>query len=332
MINVKKLNTFYKVGNIPLEEGKTFKRNYKKLYNRTNNIAKDHYLLTNAFNVTKLITRNNHNNENDFSEDEYIDANKEKYKFNIYNYKSILGDIKNSRLNTKENDLLKALLIKIDSKIFEELLREKEELINFQKRSLKGTSTKNVLTYSNMVWKTFSKTNSVKTLNNLYKKSSSKKKDLLDYNNISKINKNNKSLSNDSNSNYVKDNNYYRNYSLSKNSRTLNTKLQGIFNVINAEEEIAKKNKNILNSIYNNRNYYKSLKLDAINHKSKSINAEHFHRNHNLLKDLNKIRYREDIDKILYRSNKNIFKEIKNKLHIIYKKGKKIQKEYLEKE
>ena len=191
MIYVKKLNKFYKVGNIPLEEGKTFKRNYKKLYNRTNNITKDHYLLTNAFNVTKLIRRNNHNNnnENDFSEDEYIDPNKEKYKFNIYNYKSILGDIKNSRLNTKENDLLKALLIKIDSKNFEELLREKEELINFQKRSLKGTSTKNVLTYSNMVWKTFSKTNSVKTLNNLYKKSSSKNKDLLNYNNISKINK-----------------------------------------------------------------------------------------------------------------------------------------------
>jgi hypothetical protein len=331
----KRLNTFYKVGSIKLEEGKTFKRNYNKLYNRSNNIARDHYLLTNTFNVTKLIKRNNNNNndnDNDFSEDDFIEENKEKYKLNIYNYKELLGNIKNSKLNTKENELLRALLIKIDEKNFEELSREKEELISFRNRSLKGVSTKNVLTYSNTAWKTFNKTNSVKTLNNLRKKTTIRKNESLSYNNLSKINKNNNSLSIDINSNYAKDNNYFKYFWLPKNSKTLNKKLQGIFNVINAEEKLAEKNTNLLNTINRNKNSYKSKRLAAINLKSHSVKADLLQRRYNFINNLDKIRYREDIDKILFKSNKHIFNAIRNKLHGIYKKGQRIPKEYFEKE
>ena len=66
MIYNKKFNNFFKIGDIKLEEGKSFNKKYNKQYNKRKNIAKDHFLLTNAFNITKLIKRNNnaeYNNE-----------------------------------------------------------------------------------------------------------------------------------------------------------------------------------------------------------------------------------------------------------------------------
>ena len=76
MISNKKFNTFYKIGNIKLEEGKIFKKNYNKLYDKEKNIAKDHYLLSNAFNITRLIKRNNNIYSNEIPEENYLDNNK----------------------------------------------------------------------------------------------------------------------------------------------------------------------------------------------------------------------------------------------------------------
>ena len=61
-----------------LEEGKIFNKKYNNLYNNSKNIAKDHYLLTNAFNITKLIKRNNtnFNNNIEIPEELYLDDNK----------------------------------------------------------------------------------------------------------------------------------------------------------------------------------------------------------------------------------------------------------------
>ena len=105
MTYYKKFNNFYKFGNINLEEGKIFKKNYNNLYNNSKIIAKDHYLLTNAFNITKLIKRNNtnFNNNIEIPEELYFDDNKKQDRMNIYNYKNIFGDITNSKLNTNEN-------------------------------------------------------------------------------------------------------------------------------------------------------------------------------------------------------------------------------------
>ena len=250
---------------------------------------------------------------------------------NIYNYKNIFGDITNSKLNTNENEILKALLIKIDTKNIEELLRDKEKLISFQRRTMKGLSYKiKPLTYTNIVWKTFNKTNSVKTLNNINNKSNfknNKSKESLNFNNTSRLYKNN-SLSLETNTNYSKDR-YVKNFSFPKkyHSNTLNKKLQGIFHVISAEEIIAKKNSNILNTLHNKNNYYKSLRFNL---KANSINTEHINRKRNFMKDLNKIRYQKDIEKILFKPDKYIFTKIKNKLHSYYKKGQKIPKKYLE--
>ena len=71
MITNKKYNTFYKIGNIKLEEGKIFKKNYNKLYDKEKN-----YLLSNAFNITRLIKRNNNIYSNEIPEENYLDNNK----------------------------------------------------------------------------------------------------------------------------------------------------------------------------------------------------------------------------------------------------------------
>ena len=71
MISNKKFNTFYKIGNIKLEEGKIFKKNYNKLYDKEKN-----YLLSNAFNITRLIKRNNNIYSNEIPEENYLDNNK----------------------------------------------------------------------------------------------------------------------------------------------------------------------------------------------------------------------------------------------------------------
>ena len=137
MISNKKFNTFYKIGNIKLEEGKIFKKNYNKLYDKEKNIAKDHYLLSNAFNITRLIKRNNNIYSNEIPEENYLDNNKEKYKLNIYNYKNILGNINNKKGSTNEDEVIKTLLIKIDEKNIEELLKDKEKVMNLQKKHSK---------------------------------------------------------------------------------------------------------------------------------------------------------------------------------------------------
>ena len=175
MISNKKFNTFYKIGNIKLEEGKIFKKNYNKLYDKEKNIAKDHYLLSNAFNITRLIKRNNNIYSNEIPEENYLDNNKEKYKLNIYNYKNILGNINNKKGSTNEDEVIKTLLIKIDEKNIEELLKDKEKLMNLQKKTLKGLSHKiEPSTTNNTLWKTFNKTSSIESVNNRYNQSNYK--------------------------------------------------------------------------------------------------------------------------------------------------------------
>ena len=133
----KKFNNFFKIGNIKLEERKIFKRNNNKQYNQRKNITKDHFLLTNAFNIAKLIRINNNNNDNNnqvIPENYYFEENKTRYKVNIYNYQKTFGNIGNNHINTNEDELLKTLLVKIDTKNIEELLKEKERMINLQKK------------------------------------------------------------------------------------------------------------------------------------------------------------------------------------------------------
>ena len=333
--NKKKFNTFFKFKNIKLEEGKVFKRNYNKQYNKRKNIAKDHFLLTNAFNLTKLIITNNNNDNNKqiIKENYYFEENKTRYKVNIYNYQKTFGNIGNNHINTNEDELLKTLLVKIDTKNIEELLKEKERMINLQKKTLKGLSYKmEPLTYDTTKWKTFNKTNSLKTINNLNNRSIYKSKESINFTSPSTIFKNNNSLSIDSiphQDKYIRNNPFQKRF----HSHTINPTLKGIFNVIDTEEKIAEKNLNFLNykkSLENNKKYYRTFRSEKINLKSNSINAQHNKRKPNLIRNVSKIKHKKDIEKVLFRQSKNLFNDIRNKLHSLYKKGKKMPSYYLE--
>ena len=327
MIYNKKLNSYFQLGNLKLEEGNIFKKNYNKQYNKRKNIAKDHFLLSNAFNITKLLKRNNKNNNKEIiPENYYFEENKSKYKLNIYNYqKEIQNHI---QVETKEDELLRTLLVKIDSKNLEDIIKDREKILSFQRRTLKGISHKlEPKAFCNTNWKTFNKTNSVQSINNLNNKSNYKSKDSINFNSSSKIlNKNNNSLSLDISS--VKRVNHIRNNTLSQRlyTQTLNNKLKGIFKIINTEEKKVQKNSNLLNNNIKSITY----RLEKLNLKSNSINAETIPNNHHFIKNVRKIKRKKDLEKILFKQNKRLFNGIRNRLHTLYKAGKKIPSDYFD--
>ena len=343
----RKINNFYKLGTIKLEEGKTFNKHYNKKYNERKNIAKDHFLLANAFNITRLIKKTN-NNKIIIPENFYFQENKNKYKLNIYNYKKAYENI-NFKINTNEDELLQELLIKIDTKNIEELLKYKERMLNLQRRALRGLSYKlEPITYNNTKWKTFNKTNSLKSYTNYNNQSNYKSKDSINYNNqsnykskdsinfnsSSKLFKNNNSLSIDTT--YNSREKYKRNFTLPKRFYTqpMSEKMKGIFQTINIKEKMIEKNANILNYnvILNNNsdNFFKTYKDEKKNLKTDSIKSEKGKKKQNILKNVSKIKQKKDLEKILFTQNKFLFNKIKNDLHTLYKKGKKIPTEYLE--
>jgi hypothetical protein len=327
----KKFNTFFKLGNLRLEEGKIFHKNYAKQYNKRKNIARDHFLLSNAFNIKKLLKRNNQNNNNKeiIPENFYFEENKLRYKLNIYNYQKEFQN--NIQVETNEDELLKTLLIKIDSKNLEDILKDKEKILSFQRRTLKGISPKlEPITYNNMTWKTFNKANSVKTLNHLSNESNIyKSKDSINFNSSSKIiSKNNNSLSLNISSN--KRENRIRNNTIPKRfySQTLSNKVKGIFKLINTEEKKVQKNSNFLN--YNIKSN-KAFSLIKLNLKSNSINTEATqNNNHNFIKNIEKIKRKKDLEKILFKQNKQLFNGIRKRLHTLHSEGKKIPSHYLD--
>lgn len=334
----KKFNNYFKLSDIKLEEGKTFKKNYNKQYNKRKNIAKNHFLLSNAFNITRLIKRtNNPNSKDTIPESYYFEENKSKDKLNIYNYKKFYDEmLKKKEVNSNEDELLQTLLFKIDLKNVEELLRDREKAISFQRRTMKGLTKKlEPITYNNTRWKTFNKTNSIKSITNFNNQSNYKSNNSINFNSSSKIFvKNNKSLSIDTTTHYRDRDNYKRNFILPKSfyTYTMDERIKGIFNTIRNNEQMAEKNSNKLNSdiIKNNNKYLRTFTDERINLKSNSIKHEKKKQKENILKNVEKIRKKKDIERILFNQNKFLFSRIKDKLHTLYKEGKKIPSEYLE--
>ena len=332
----KKFTHFYKLENIKLEEGKSFIKKYNKQYNKRKNIAKDHFLLSNAFNITKLIKKvRNSNNKEIIPESYYFEENKSKYQLNIYNYKKVYDNmLKSQKITTNDDELLKTLLNKIDTKNIEEILRDRDKFISFQRRALKGLSQKfEPLTYNKTTWKTFNKTNSLKSITNFNNQSKYKSKDSSNFNSSSKILfKNNNSLSIDTSPNYR--NNYIRNFTLPKmiKTKSMNSKIQGMFNTINNKEKLAEKNSNMLNFDINinNNSYFMTIRDEKMNYKENSLKADKIKRKENYLQNVDKIKKRKDIEKFLFKKNKLLFNNIKNKLHTIYKEGKKIPSKYFD--
>ena len=337
MINYKGINTFHTIGNIKLEKGEIFKYNYNKLYNKRKNISKNHFLLKNAFNITRL-TKNKTTNKNEIPEEFYLDPKKDNYAFNIYNYKNIITNVRSKKSYENNEELLQTLLNRFDTKNIEALLKEKEKIIYFRKRLLNGIypNCEPLRTIKNKRKTSFNKANSVKSISNKYNHSNcktSKSKESMFFNNSSKIKKKSNTISIEAYSNYAR-NKYNRNYSIPKtmNSDILKKKLKGLFHVINTEEKKAKSNSKHLNTLYGSNINYNTLRFETMNNKIKTINTERNknNKNNNVIKNLDKIKKLKDIDNILFEPNKNLFNEIKIKLLKQYKDSHKIPKVILE--
>ena len=165
---------------------------------------------------------------------------------------------KSLKITTNEDELLQSLLIKFDEKNIEDILKDREKLLRFKSRSLKGLSYKEEpLTYNNSTWKSLNKTNSLKSITYFNNQSNCKSKDSFNFNNSSKL-YNNNSLN--IKINYNHKDIHKRNLTIQKMFYTqkMNNKMKGIFKEINNKEKIAEKNSNKLNYIMsiNKKNYF----------------------------------------------------------------------------
>ena len=324
-----------KLGSLKLEEGKNFNRKYELQYEKRKNIEKNYFLLNNFFGINKYMKRDS-NNQLVIPEDYYLNEKRTKLKLNIYNYQKTFENLKKiAKITTQEDELLEKLLYRIDSKNTGELLKKKEKMINLQKKIFKGFSQNNwLLTFNTSTNKSLNKTNSITSFKNINNRSNYKSNISTNFNNSSssKLLKNFNSLSIDTMSN-TSNYNSLRNDPLPTGFRTkiVSQKLQNIFNSINKEEKILKKASNILSynmSINRNKNYIKN----KMNIKSHSTNFDKRNDKDNIIRNIGKLKRKNDLEKLLFTHDQILFKNIKHKLHTLYKKGKKIPQKYLEEE
>lgn len=279
-------NNLYKIGKNLLDKEKNFNRKYNRLYEGHKAIFKDHYLLRHAFNILDSVKNEN----NEIDPKEYLQEDrKEKYKFNIYNFENALkSNNKSKKLYSLDDEILKILLLKINRKNIEEQMKKKEEKFHFQSLSLKGIKKKN--SFLN----TFNTTNSIKSY--------------CGYNYTSNIGY--KTISNNNINNIIKYEQptkfYYYN---------LNNRLKNIFQNINSKE------KNILEEFdFIKTDFKRTFKKNNNNKlKSKTINTETIRRPKIIIKNVEKIKKKKDLETVLFKDNEHEFKKVKKKLYSLYK-------------
>ena len=318
----RNFNSYFKLDNLYLENSKTFSNNFKDLYYKRRNISKNQFLLTNAFNTTKL----KKNIKKDFIQ-YFNEENQLTNKLNIFNYKKSLVDKKKDFFFDKNDDnVLQTLLFRIDTKNLEEILKNQRKVIHLRRNALKGLSLPNeLLTYNNTEWKNYNKTCFAKSMNNF---SQNKSKEISSINASIKIFRNSNNSSYDAFQSELKENTFSNDRFPKKyESERKKKKIEGIIKLINSEEKIAVKNSKIfkynINSI-NQKKYFKALKIKSKKDKLYSIDNE---QKNNIMKYIDKIKHQKDLQRILYKKNKYLFNQVKNKLHTLYKKGKKLQED-----
>lgn len=327
MINIKKrFNSYHKLENLYLEDDKVFNSYYYKLNRKRQNLAKDHFLLTNAFGVTKLIKRNN--NKGDEHLDFLREVNEKSGKLNIFNYKkTFINKNGNHQIDTKhtkddDENILQSLLFKMNKKSIQNILKDREKKLRLQKKSLKGIIIRNRLPFykiDNEGIKTFNKDKSVKYANN-------KKKEFIGFKTLPKLFR---KISNETFLNNIRDNNKRKSKLIKNYSQSANRKIQGIFRSIHSEEKLVEKNSRILNykmHLNNDKTFLKTYRKLTKTMYSKSTNDENLgrSRNRSYIKNALKIKHKKDFEKILYLEDKNLFNDVKDKLHTLYKTRKKI--------
>lgn len=324
----RRLNSYHKLGNLYLEDDKVFNSYYNKLNRKRQNLAKDHFLLTNAFGVSKFAKRNNNKGTEPY--DYLTEVNEESGKLNIFNYKKTFINKKgNHQIDTKhtkddDENLLQSLLFKMDKKSVENILKDQEKKLRLQKKSLKGLAIRNHLPFYNIEnegLKTFNKDKSVKYANN-------KGKEFIGFKTLPKLFS---KISNETFLNSIRDNNKRKSKLIKNYSQSANKKIQDIFNSINSEEKIVEKNSRILNykmHLNNDKTFLKTYRRLTKTMISNSNNDENFgsYRNRSYIKKALKIKHKKDFEKILYVEDKTIFNDVKDKLHTLYKTKKNLNK------
>ena len=288
-------NNLYKIGKNLIDKEKNFNRKYNRLYEGHKTISKDHYILRHAFNILDSVKNEN----NEIDPKEYLqEGRKEKYKFNIYNFESAMkSNNKTKKLYSLDDEILKIMLSKINRKNIEEQIKKKEEKYNFQSLSLKGIKKKN--SFLN----TFNTTNSIKSYSGyILNKSndiSNKGYKTTSYNNIDNIKK--FSIKYEPPTKF-----YYYN---------LNNRLKNIFQNINSKE------KNILEeSDFIKTDFKRTFKKNNNNKlKSKTINTETIRRPKIIIKNVDKIKKKKDLETLLFKDNEHAFNKIKKRLYSLYK-------------
>jgi hypothetical protein len=317
MFNIKKrFNSYHRLDNLYLEDDKVFNSYYYKLNKKRQKLAKDHFLLTNAFGFTKFVKKNE-------PLDYLSEVNEKSGKLNIFNYKKTFINKKGNRhideKHTKDDDenILQSLLFKMNKKSIENILKDQEKKLRLQKKSLKGIIIRNHLPFYNVEnegLKTFNKDKSVNYANN-------RNKEFIGFKTFPKLFS---KISNETFLNNIRDNNKRKSKLIKNYSQSANKKIQDIFNSIDSEEKLVEKNSRILNynmHLNNDKTFLKTYRKLTKTNYSNSTNDENFgrYRNRSYVKNALKIKHKKDFEKILYVEDKAIFNEVKDKLHTLYK-------------
>ena len=297
----KRNNDIYQIRNNLIDREMNFNKNYNRIYEGHKEIYKDHHLLRHAFNITNYVRIKN----NEIDQKEYLEENrKERYKFNIYNYEKELKQNKTKKIYSLDDELLKILISKINKKNIEEQIKKKEEKIMFQSLSLKGIRKKNKK--KNTFLNTYSTIKSFKTLDN--SKDINMKKD----SNISpkkyrnSLNKINNGIDNigKTSEKYEHPTKFYFN--------DLQNRLKRIIQNINSEEKNNLSNFNLMKTHFQtDLNIYR---------KNKTIsNTKMIIRPKIILKNVQKIKRKKDLENILFKESDLTYNKIKKKLYTLYK-------------
>ena len=309
---IGKINKLFLVSKNLKDKEKNFNKGYYKLYDGRHRIAKDIYILNNAFNIDD----NAKNENNEINPKEYLQEDKiEKYKFNIHNFESSLKIDKSKKLSSLNDVILKKLLFKISRKNIEEILKKKEEKINFQNLTLKGIRKKSNLS------KTFNSSISVQSYYNLSgNKNNNNDSTSFNFNTTSKISKTKNSFSYDTFNKTRKELTKFE-PKTTFNFNYLNHRLKDIFQNINSEE------KNILiNSEFMKTDFKKFRNNNR--YKSKTINTEKIRKPKFILKNKEEanifnIKNKKDLEFTLFKNYESTFNKARNKLFNLYQSGKK---------
>ena len=290
----------YQIGKNMMDNEKNFNKKYEKTYERHKEIFKKHHLLRHAFNVTDYVRLKN----NEIDQNEYLEENrKEKYKFNILNFENNLKSNKGKKLYSLDDELLKILLSKINKKNNEEQLKKKEEKIIFQSLSLKGIRTKiNIKNNCNKATKSF---NAYDTYNNSskinFKLSSNKYRNILYKNNINDFHL----------EKYESPIKFYYN--------NLDNQLKTVIQSINSNEKNNLTNFNSMKTYFNNK--LEKSRKDKL--RNKTLYTEKIKRPRIIIKNVQKIKRKKDLEDILFKDYDYTFNKVRKKLYTLYQFPKK---------